>query len=63
MSAHKSSPDTMDALRRQYGCGPVDLTGSADALYERHLFFDNVTDPAAVSARERYSLAINSTGQ
>jgi len=54
MSAHKSSSDTMAALRRQYGCGPVDLTGSADALYERHLFFDNVIDPAAASARERY---------
>jgi glycogen phosphorylase len=44
----------MAALRRQYGCGPVELTGSADALYERHLFFDNVTDPAAASARDRY---------
>src|SRR5438067_10383065 len=54
MSAHKSSSDTMAALRRQYGCGPVELTGSADALYERHLFFDNVTDPAAATARERY---------
>src|SRR6266403_937894 len=54
MSANKSSSDTMAALRRQYGCGPVELTGSADALYERHLFFDNVTDPAAASARERY---------
>jgi glycogen phosphorylase len=32
----------------------VELTGSADALYERHLLFDNVTDPAVVGARERY---------
>jgi starch phosphorylase len=54
MSANKSSSDTMAALRRQYGCGPVELTGSADALYERHLFFDNVSDPEAASARERY---------
>jgi len=44
----------MAALRRQYGCGPVELTGSADALYERHLLFDNVIDPAASSARDRY---------
>jgi starch phosphorylase len=44
----------MAALRRLYGCGPVDLTGSADALYERHLLFDNVIDPASASARERY---------
>ena len=44
----------MAALRRQYGCGPVELTDSADALYERHLLFDNVIDPAASSARDRY---------
>jgi glycogen phosphorylase len=54
MSAQKSLSDTMEALRRQYGCGPVELTGTADALYERHLFFDNVIDPAAATARERY---------
>jgi starch phosphorylase len=44
----------MAALRRQYGCGPIELTGNPDALYERHLFFDNVIDPAATTARERY---------
>jgi len=54
MSEHTSSSDTMAALRRQYSCGLVDLAGSADALYERHLFFDNVIDSAAASARDRY---------
>src|SRR3989442_1356102 len=59
MSTRKAAPrvtttDTRAALRRQYGCGPVELTGSADALYERHLLFDNVADPAAAGARERY---------
>ena len=54
MSAHTSSSDTMAALRRQYGCGPIELTGNPDALYERHLFFDNVIDPAAATAREHY---------
>jgi len=44
----------MAALRRQYGCGPVELTGSADALYDRHLFFDNVVAPGATTAREHY---------
>jgi glycogen phosphorylase len=44
----------MAALRRQYGCGPVELTGSADGLYERHLLFDNIADPATINARERY---------
>src|SRR5882724_8910495 len=49
-----TTADAMTALRRQYGCGPVELTGSADALYERHLLFDNVADPASAGARERY---------
>jgi starch phosphorylase len=49
-----ASADSLAALRRKYGCGPVDLTGSSDALYERHLLFDNVADPATVGARERY---------
>ena len=49
-----TASDTMAALRRQYGCGPVELTGTADALYERHLLFDNVADPAAAGPRERY---------
>ncbi len=44
----------MAALRKQYGCGPVELTGSADGLYERHLLFDNVIDPAEADARDRY---------
>jgi glycogen phosphorylase len=41
-------------LRRQYGCGPVDVTGAPDALYERHLLFDTVADPAAAGPRDRY---------
>ncbi|MET0484066.1 MAG: glycogen/starch/alpha-glucan phosphorylase [Candidatus Rokuibacteriota bacterium] len=44
----------MAALRRKYGSGPVELTGSPSALYERHLLFDNVIDPAVAGARERY---------
>src|SRR5262245_37894549 len=55
-----TAPDTMAALRRQYGCGPVDLTGSAGALYERHLLFDNVIDPAVASARDRYAALAHS---
>jgi starch phosphorylase len=42
------------ALRRQYGSGPVELTGDADALYDRHLLFDNVADPAVAGPRQRY---------
>src|SRR5881628_3985365 len=49
-----TASDALAALRRQYGCGPVELTGSADGLYERHLLFDNVADPTTAGARERY---------
>ena len=46
--------DKLAKLRKQYGCGPVKLTGADDALFERHLFFDNVMGPASVGARDRF---------
>jgi starch phosphorylase len=49
-----------DELRKQYGCGPIQFTGTGDALYERHLLFDNVVDPDAVDARERYEAVARS---
>ncbi|OLC11052.1 MAG: glycogen phosphorylase [Deltaproteobacteria bacterium 13_1_20CM_2_69_21] len=52
-------PDTLEALRQQYG-GRIELTGDADALYERHLLFDNVADPAATGPRERYEAVARS---
>src|SRR5258708_26151631 len=42
------------ALPQQYRSGPLELTGGADALYERHLLFDNVADPAAAGPRQRF---------
>jgi starch phosphorylase len=55
----QSVPDTKKLLA-QYGCGPIQFTGTADALYERHLLFDNVVDPAAVGSRERYEAVARS---
>src|SRR5579871_604577 len=51
----------VNAARRlkQYGCGPIQFMG-ADGLYERHLLFDNVKDPAAVTARERFEAVAHS---
>jgi starch phosphorylase len=46
--------DGMTKLRPQYGCGPVELTGTDNALYERHLDFDNVLKVTAAGARERF---------
>ena len=41
-------------LLEQYGCGPIGFSGTDDALYERHLLFDNVIDLAAASPRDQY---------
>ncbi len=46
--------DDFAELRRQYGCGPVEFTGTDEALYERHLLFDNVVKLTAVGPRERF---------
>jgi starch phosphorylase len=50
----------LSQLLDQYGCGPVQFSGSADALYERHLLFDDVVDPLAAGARERFEAAARS---
>jgi glycogen phosphorylase len=47
-----AGPDGVAKLREQYGCGPIDFTGTDNALYERHLLFDNVVKPTAVSPRK-----------
>jgi starch phosphorylase len=47
-------PDERSKLIEQYHCGPVQLAGTNNALYERHLFFDNVMEVTTVGARERF---------
>src|SRR5271166_5884274 len=41
-------------LPQQYGCGAVQFSGVEEALYERHLLFDNVIKPTAATARDRF---------
>lgn len=54
-SASASVDDNgLAALRKQYGCGPVEFTGTANALYERHLVFDNVVDLKQATPRDRF---------
>jgi starch phosphorylase len=52
--AISSESDDLAKLRSQYGSGPIDLAGTEDGLYERHLMFDNVVDLAAAGPRERF---------
>jgi glycogen phosphorylase len=42
------------SLLRQYGCGSVPFTGTDNALYERHLVFDNAIDRTAAGPHERF---------
>ena len=48
-----------ELLKKQYGCGPVQFTGT-DGLYERHLMFDNITDLKATGPREHFEAAARS---
>jgi glycogen phosphorylase len=58
--ARPSGVPEISKLLEQYGCGPVQFTGTDDALYERHLMFDGIVDPAAVGPRERYEAIAHS---
>ncbi|MGO8838730.1 MAG: glycogen/starch/alpha-glucan phosphorylase [Limisphaerales bacterium] len=51
--------DELAKLTRHYGCGSIQFTGT-DGLYERHLVFDNVKDPATTGSREHFEAAAHS---
>ena len=53
--------DVASNLRSQYGFSLLDIAGTPNALYERHLMFDNVVDVAMAGARERYEALARST--
>ena len=46
--------DALTLINTQYGCGPVHFAGTDDALYERHLLFDNGVALEAATARDRF---------
>jgi starch phosphorylase len=48
-----------DILKR-YECGPVLFSGDPNGLYERHLVFDYIDDPARAGDRERYEAVARS---
>jgi starch phosphorylase len=49
-----ASPRTEAELLDQYGCGPIQFSGSPNASYQRHLVFDNVIALQAAGPRERF---------
>src|SRR5262245_53486908 len=61
----KSAPKLIDSaniakLLNQYGCGPFQFVGTDDALYERHLLFDNVVNLKDAGLRERFEAVAHS---
>src|SRR4029434_6544371 len=60
VSARPKGSNELSKLIEQYGCVSVQFTGTNDALYERHLVFDNVMDAAAIGARERFEAVARS---
>ena len=48
----RNAPDFAELLE-QYG-GSIQFNGGDDALFERHLMFDNVADPAEVGLHRQY---------
>ena len=59
-STASNESDAISRLRSQYGDGPIQLTGTENTLYERHLVFDNVVDLAAAGPRERFEALAHS---
>ncbi len=60
VASKQPGSDHLSKLLIQYGCGPIQFSGVSDALYERHLLFDRVIDPAETTAREHYEACARS---
>ena len=60
VSLKSDGSEKISKLIAQYGCGTVKFTGTEEALYERHLLFDNIVDASQVSLRERFEAVARS---
>ena len=54
ITTSKTKPTDLAKLLQQYGCGPIRFAGTDDALFERHLLFDNVREIAAAAPRDQF---------
>jgi starch phosphorylase len=50
----KNNAKTEHSLLTRYDCGPVKLSGDTDALYERHVTFDQVVAETGTTARDKF---------
>ncbi len=60
VSGKLAGADTVSKLVAQYVSEPTTFTGTEEALYERHLLFDNIVDPESISLRERFEAVARS---
>jgi starch phosphorylase len=54
VSTPTTRSELIDRLTAQYGCGPITFSGTDEALYERHLLFDNMRSTKLADARDRF---------
>src|SRR5437879_1082321 len=52
--APSTKSDGIAELRHQYPGDPYEFAGTENALYERHLIFDNIVNPGDAGLRERF---------
>jgi len=52
--APSTKSDSIAELRQQYLGDPYEFAGTENALYERHLIFDNIVNPGDAGLRERF---------
>ena len=55
MAVYKPTPAESDPLA-QYGCGPIQFSGTDNTFYERRLIFDKVIEPSAASLRDQFEI-------
>lgn len=56
----KNIPISKAGLLDRYNCGPVKFSGNDNALYERHLTFDQIIPLKSASARDKFEAVAHS---
>src|SRR5262245_11663307 len=57
---NKSPSASPEALLDRYNCGPVKFSGTDNALYDRHLTFDQVIPVESATPRDRFEAVAHS---
>ena len=57
--ATKATESPVTKILEQYGCGPIPFVGTGNALYRRHLLFDNAIDLSDATSRDRFEAFVH----